>query len=41
MTSKTQALPLAAPVTINGSAWPSRLKRLVVAAVILLVLAVV
>ncbi|WP_460953042.1 ABC transporter permease [Pseudomonas marginalis] len=41
MTSKTQALPLAAPVAINRSAWPRRLKGLVVPALILLVLEVV
>lgn len=41
MTSKTQALPLAAPVVINRSAWPRRLKGLVLPVLILLVLEVV
>ena len=38
MTSKTQALPLAAPPVINRSAWPRRLKGLVLPALILLIL---
>ena len=41
MTSKTQALPLAAPVVINRSAGPRRLKGLVLPVLILLVLEVV
>ncbi|UII69142.1 hypothetical protein LVW35_15745 [Pseudomonas sp. HN11] len=41
MTSKTHALPLAAPVVINRSAWPRRLKGLVLPVLILLVLEVV
>ena len=38
MTSKTQALPLATPVAINRSAWPRRLKGLVLPVLILLIL---
>lgn len=41
MTSKTQALPLVEPVAINRSAWPRRLKGLVLPVLILLVLEVV
>lgn len=38
MTDKSQALPLPAPVVINRSAWPKRLKGLVLPVLILLVL---